>query len=148
MTEQLEPEPGHRILEIGSGSGYQTAILAKLSKKVFSVEWCENLARAARKTMQDFGFYTVRIEVGDGSQGWPAAAPFDRIIVTAGSPAVPDILCRQLAPDGIMLIPCGDEESQTMLKIRRTDTGFSEEQLGSFEFVKLYGKYGWPVNLP
>lgn len=147
MTELLDIESGHRILEIGTGCGYQTAILGVLSKKVYSVEWHQQLVTSARSKLAALSFPTIRVEQGDGSQGWPAAAPFDRIICTAGAPAIPEAVCYQLNPGGVMVIPVGPRDRQEMTRIFRTDSAddavFDITVSGSCEFVDLIGKNGW-----
>ena len=147
MTEILDIKPEHRVLEIGTGCGYQTAILALLAKKVYSVEWHPQLVQFARTTLKSLGFPTVRIEQGDGSQGWPSAAPFDRIIFTAGAPSIPEDVCYQLCDSGIMIVPSGPRQAQKLLKIKRTDTKddviFDVSEHGVCEFVDLVGRNGW-----
>ena len=148
MTELLQVESCHRVLEIGTGSGYQTAILAELCLKVYSVEWHQQLAKKARNQLFEWGYTTARIENGDGSQGWPDAAPFDRIIVTAGAPVIPENICYQLKTNGIMVVPVGAKKSQELLVIQRFETDdepvFEISNQGPCEFVDLVGKYGWP----
>jgi len=147
MTELLEVKADHRVLEIGAGSGYQSAILASLSKKVYSVERHPQLVKTARKNLARAGFPTVRVEIGDGSQGWPEAAPFDRILFTAGSPVVPEDVCYQLVNTGILVVPVGPRHKQKLLKIVRTNTEndviFDITYHGDCEFVDLIGKNGW-----
>jgi protein-L-isoaspartate(D-aspartate) O-methyltransferase len=151
MTDLLDVKPHHRVLEIGSGSGYQTAVLAELCLKVYSVEWHPQLARQARTRLHELGYSTVRIEQGDGSQGWPSAAPFDRIIVTAGAPTLPEEVCYQLETNGKMVVPVGAKNAQELLLIHRTDTEeepvFDVSRHGPCEFVDLVGKLGWPDSL-
>ena len=142
MTEALELRGDEKVLEIGTGSGYQTAILAELCLNVFSVEKIRSFAVRARTILDALGYYNVAIHVGDGTLGWSEHAPFDAIIVTAGSPGLPQPLVKQLAVGGRLVIPLGDEESQVLKRVRRTATGLEEEQLGECRFVKLWGKYG------
>ena len=148
MTSLLDVKSNHRVLEIGSGSGYQTAVLAELCLKVYSVEWHQQLARQARARLSDLGYFTARIEHGDGSQGWPAAAPFDRIIVTAGAPTIPEAVCYQLTVGGKMVVPVGPKNAQELLLIQRSDINgepvFDVSHHGPCEFVDLVGKMGWP----
>ncbi len=150
MTELLSIKPAHRVLEIGSGSGYQTAVLAELCRKVYSVEWLPQLVKQAQSRLNQLRYSTIRIEQGDGSQGWPAAAPFDRILVTAGAPVIPETVCYQLVSGGIMVIPVGDRNAQEMLRIQRTDDGdqtvFDVSTHGACEFVDLIGRLGWPES--
>lgn len=143
MTAALKLSGNERVLEIGTGSGYQTALLAELSLNVFSVEKIRALAAKARALLDRLGYYNVAIHVGDGTLGWSEHAPFDAILVTAGAPVPPKPLIGQLAAGGALVIPLGDEESQVLRCIRRTPEGLSEEPLGDCRFVKLRGKYGW-----
>ena len=143
MTEALELQGNEKILEVGTGSGYQTAVLGELVANVFSIEKIRSLAIRARALLDEMGYYNVAIQVGDGTLGWSDHAPFDAIIVTAGAPGVPRPLIDQLAPGGKLVIPIGNEQSQLLRRIRRTDSGLEEEELGECRFVKLWGKYGW-----
>ncbi len=148
MLELLDVQKHHRVLEIGSGSGYVTAILAVLSAKLYSVEWYESLARRARSRLDQLGLYTVRVEVGDGSQGWPSAAPFDRIIVSAGSPETAIVLQNQLSPGGRLVIPIGSRSRQRVWLIRRIDGEFVRQEYTDCVFVDLLGRHGWTVQNP
>ncbi|MBN1297633.1 protein-L-isoaspartate(D-aspartate) O-methyltransferase [bacterium] len=147
MTELLMVCPDHRVLEIGTGCGYQTAILAGMCRKVYSVEWHSQLVNAARKMMTQLEYPTVRIDQGDGSQGWPSAAPFDRIIFTAGAPTIPEPVCYQLVDGGILIVPVGPRRQQELVRIIRSDAEndviFDVSYHGSCEFVDLVGKNGW-----
>ncbi|MEN3340039.1 MAG: protein-L-isoaspartate(D-aspartate) O-methyltransferase [Acidobacteriota bacterium] len=145
MTETLGPEPHHRVLEIGTGSGYQTVILSRLSAAVFSVERHSGLADVARRTLASMGVVNVVIEVGDGSCGLPAYAPFDRILVTAGAPAIPESLKAQLGPGGRLVIPVGPLGFQhlTILERREGDV-FERRESIPCVFVPLVGREGWP----
>ncbi|MCX8117285.1 MAG: protein-L-isoaspartate(D-aspartate) O-methyltransferase [Desulfobacterota bacterium] len=143
MTEALELEGTERVLEIGTGSGYQTAILAELAREVYSIERIRSLALRARKRLYDLGYYNVEIKIFDGTYGWPEKGPFDAIIVTAGSPEVPRPLYEQLSTGGRLVIPVGDAEVQDLLRIRKTPEGMKKEDLGGCRFVKLIGRYGW-----
>ena len=143
MTEALELSGSEKVLEIGTGSGYQTAVLAELAANVFSVEKIRSLSIRARAILDERGYYNVATHVGDGTIGWSDHAPYDAIVVTAGSPGVPKPLVDQLAVGGRLVIPLGDEQSQVLKRIRRTDSGLVEEELGECRFVKLWGKYGW-----
>jgi len=147
MTEALELQGDERVLEVGTGSGYQAAILAELAKQVYSVERMPELARRARRILDRLGYGNVLIRVGDGSKGWPERAPFDAIIVTAGAPKVPKALLQQLKVGGRMVIPVGDEHSQELLKIVRLKDGFQQEELGGCRFVKLIGEEGWRTEV-
>lgn len=144
MTQALELRGGEKVLEIGTGSGYQTAVLAELCQNVFSIEKIGSLAARARAILDRLGDYNVAIHVGDGTLGWAEHAPFDAILVTAGSPTVPQPLLEQMSLDGRLVIPLGDEQSQVLRRIRRTASEQNEEVLSECRFVKLSGKYGWP----
>jgi len=143
MTEAAAPTPNDKVLEIGTGSGYQTAILASLCKWVYSVERIRSLAMKARKVLDQLRLYNVSIKVGDGSEGWEEYAPYNAIIVTAGAPEVPKPLKEQLADGGRLIIPVGDRFSQVLYKIVRRGNEFLQEDLGGCRFVDLVGKYGW-----
>jgi protein-L-isoaspartate(D-aspartate) O-methyltransferase len=143
MTEALELSGEERVLEIGTGSGYQTALLAELSFNVFSVEKIRALATRARGLLDRLQYHNIAIQVGDGSIGWPEHSPFDAVIVTAAAPELPRPLLEQLAPGGRLVIPVGDEEAQVLIRVTRHDSKLKEEQLGDCRFVKLWGKFGW-----
>ena len=143
MTEQLGVEPEHRVLEIGTGSGYQTAILSTLSARVFSIERHPGLANAARNLLTTLGFTNVEVRIGDGTEGLPAEAPFDRILVTAGAPAIPDALKEQLADGGRLVIPVGPSGFQHLTIVDRAGTGYAEQQHDACVFVPLIGRHGW-----
>ena len=143
MTEALAPGPKDRILEIGTGSGYQTAILAELCSKVFSIERIKVIAEKAEKTLNDLGYSNFLIRVGDGSKGWKEEAPFEGILVTAGAPGVPKVLEEQLTDGGSLVIPVGDEFSQSLTKIVRDGDEFHHFDLTGCVFVKLIGNHGW-----
>lgn len=143
MTQFLELKGQEKVLEIGTGSGYQTAILAELSHKVYSIERIRSLYQKARKILDQLNYFNVILKVYDGTQGWPAESPFDAIMVTAASPEIPSPLLEQLALNGRMIIPVGDRYSQTLKKITKRETGFEEEDLGGVRFVSLIGEHGW-----
>lgn len=143
MTEAAAPTPNDKVLEIGTGSGYQTAILASLCKWVYSVERIRSLAMRARKVLDQLRLYNVSIKIGDGSEGWEENAPYDAIIVTAGAPEVPKPLKDQLADGGRLVIPVGDRFSQVLYKLVKRGDEFIQEDLGGCRFVDLVGKYGW-----
>ncbi|HKY10128.1 MAG TPA: protein-L-isoaspartate(D-aspartate) O-methyltransferase [Candidatus Binatia bacterium] len=144
MTAALKLSGGEKALEIGTGSGYQTALLAELCFNVFSVEKLRSLSRTARKLLDQLEYQNIALHVGDGTIGWSEHAPYDAVLVTAAAPAAPKPLLEQLAPGGRLVIPVGDEQAQMLLRVVRTPVGFEEEQLGECKFVKLLGKYGWP----
>jgi len=131
------------VLEIGTGCGYQTAVLAELAGNVFSIERISTLATTARQLLDRLGYANVAIRVGDGTLGWAEEAPFDAIVVTAGTPQIPRPLVAQLGPDGRLVFPIGEEELQTLVRIRKEESGLQEEYFGDCRFVKLVGRYGW-----
>ena len=143
MTEALELTGVEKVLEIGTGCGYQAAILAELAPEVFSIERIHVLASRARRILESLRYFSVKIKVGDGSLGWPEEAPFDAIIVTAGAPAIPRPLLDQLAMGGRLIIPVGDRFSQTLQVVRQTPEGLTYDYRGGCRFVKLIGSYGW-----
>ena len=146
MTEALELKGRERILEIGTGSGYQTAVLAKLADRVFSIERLAVLATRARKILDRLSCYNVAIRVGDGSYGWKEEAPFDAIITTAAAPQVPQYLLEQLVPGGRLVVPVGGREVQTLYKLTRSlenPAEMKKEDLGGCRFVSLIGESGW-----
>lgn len=138
-----ELDGDERVLEIGTGSGFQTALLARLSGEVFSVERVEALARRAREALAGVGADNVVLRIGDGSRGWPEEAPFDVILVGAAAPDVPDPLRRQLAPGGRLLVPVGDDDDQELWRVTRTGDGWSREEIEAARFVPLLGEEGW-----
>ena len=143
MTEALGLSGDEKVLEIGTGSGYQTALLAELCFNVFSVERIRALSRKARTLLDQLGYQNIALHVGDGTIGWSEHAPYDAILVSAGSPATPKPLLEQLGLRGRLVIPVGDEQNQSLLRVTRTRSGFKPEPLGECKFVKLFGKYGW-----
>jgi len=143
MTEALELKGDENTLEIGTGSGYQTAILAELSSRVYTVERIECLLVNARKILAHLGYDNILFKVFDGTIGWKEYAPFDTIMVTAGAPGVPEPLVDQLADDGRMIIPIGDRYSQEMIKIVRRGKSLEQKNLGGCRFVNLIGIHGW-----
>ncbi len=146
MTELLDAQPGDRVLEIGTGSGYQTAILAELAKEVVSVERHEELSTRAGAVLAELGYGNVTLHIGDGSLGWPEAAPYDAILVTAGAPAIPDPLVAQLAPGGRLVCPTGSRGMQRMFKAVRTPDGLDKTESIRCIFVPLVGEAGWATE--
>jgi protein-L-isoaspartate(D-aspartate) O-methyltransferase len=145
MTQALDPAPHHRVLEIGTGSGYQTAILARLSGEVHSIERHPALAEIARQALDSVGATKVVIHVGDGTEGLLEQAPFDRILVTAGAPSVPESLQLQLAPAGRLVIPVGPTGFQRLTTIdRQSGDRFTRGESDPCVFVPLIGRFGWP----
>jgi protein-L-isoaspartate(D-aspartate) O-methyltransferase len=142
QSEKLEIKPGDKILEIGTGSGYQACILLELGAKVYTIEYNRTLYDRTREFLPEMG-YRPYFFYGDGSKGLPAKAPFDKIIVTAGAPVVPAALTDQLAEGGILVIPVGDREKQSMLRIRKKDGKLVKEEFANFAFVPLLGEQGW-----
>jgi protein-L-isoaspartate(D-aspartate) O-methyltransferase len=143
MSEALRLGGDEKILEIGTGSGYQTALLAEIGFNVFSVEKLRALSRKARQLLDRLGYQNIALHVGDGTIGWSEHAPYDGIIVTAGAPSPPKPLLEQLAIGGRLVIPVGDEQEQTLVRVSRTRFSYKEERLGECKFVKLLGKFGW-----
>jgi protein-L-isoaspartate(D-aspartate) O-methyltransferase len=143
MTEALGLIGNEKVLEVGTGSGYQTALLAELCFNVFSVEKIRALSHKSRILLDRLEYQNIALHVGDGTIGWSEHAPYDAIIVTAGAPAAPKPLLEQLADGGRLVIPVGDEQGQILLRVTRAGVAFKEEQLGDCKFVKLFGKYGW-----
>lgn len=143
MTQVLELRGQERVLEIGTGSGYQTAILAELAGKVFTIERIPTLRKRAMKTLQELGYQNIFFQTGDGSKGWPEEASFDGIIVTAGAPEVPRTLTSQLAEGGRLAIPVGPRYSQALYKVTRQGNRFAEEDITGCVFVPLLGEFGW-----
>lgn len=147
MCEAAGVEPGDRVLDVGTGSGYAAAVLSRLAARVCSIERHASLAEAARERLAGLGYGNVEVRAGDGTLGWPeAGAVFDAIVVAAAAPAVPEALKRQLAAGGRLVIPVGGRRGQSLLRLRRTAAGgFEEEDLGAVAFVPLVGGQGWPV---
>jgi protein-L-isoaspartate(D-aspartate) O-methyltransferase len=143
MTEALQLQGHERVLEIGTGSGYQAAILSRLATVVFSIERLPELAAQARATLAIAGIANVHVLVGDGSLGLPEHAPYDAIVVTAASPKVPPALVDQLTLSGRLIIPVGDRHEQTLMRLTMTDDGPHIERLGGCRFVPLIGQQGW-----
>ncbi len=144
MTEALELAGPEKVLEIGTGSGYQTAILAELAEQVFSIERLAALARQAEGLLAAMRYRNIRVRVGDGTLGWPEEAPFDAILVTAGSPQVPGPLLEQLGLGGRLVIPVGNQYSQILTRVRRSFQGdLKHEDMGGCRFVRLIGAHGW-----
>jgi len=143
MTSLLELTGREKVLEIGTGSGYQTAVLATVARRVCSIERLPRLAERARALLEALGHDNVWIRVGNGALGWPDEAPFDRIIVTAGGPAIPPPLVHQLAEGGRMVLPVGTPENQTLTVVDNVGGEIHQRTHGECKFVKLVGKYAW-----
>lgn len=144
MLELLELTGKEKVLEIGTGTGYQAVVLSKLCAKVFSIERVNELALRAAELVRELKIHNVSVKVFDGTYGWSDQAPFDAIVVAAAAPAVPEPLVQQLARKGKMVIPIGAEGSQRLARVTRVGTGTAIEDCGSAEFVPLVGKFGWP----
>jgi protein-L-isoaspartate(D-aspartate) O-methyltransferase len=143
MTAALQLHGHERVLEIGTGSGYQAAILSRLAVVVFSIERIPELAAQARATLAMAGIMNVHVFVGDGSLGLPEHGPYDAVVVTAASPKVPPALVDQLKPGGRLIIPVGDRYEQTLMRLTATSNGPQVERLGGCRFVPLIGQQGW-----
>jgi protein-L-isoaspartate(D-aspartate) O-methyltransferase len=145
MTERLELQPQHRILEIGTGSGYQTAILARLAAQVFTIERIKPLLDSAFDRILSLGLRNVHFKHADGTTGWPNHAPFDRILIAAGAPALPrNLLLSHLSPNGIAILPVGNDHGQMLLRAQLTNNNLSTTDICPCRFVKLLGSEGWP----
>jgi protein-L-isoaspartate(D-aspartate) O-methyltransferase len=143
MTQALQPGKDDRILEIGTGSGYQAAILAEIVFRVYTIEKLYPLYIKARKLFDQLQYHNIVTKYSDGTSGWKDESPFDAIIVTAGSPGIPEPLVSQLAVGGRMVIPVGDQYSQELIKLYKDEHGIHKTNLGGCRFVKLVGEYGW-----
>jgi protein-L-isoaspartate(D-aspartate) O-methyltransferase len=143
MTELLDPQPEHTVLEIGAGSGYQAAVLSRVAGHVISVERMEELAKLARRNLAAAEIDNVDIQVGDGTLGWPARAPYERIIVTAAAPELPRALADQLTEGGRLVIPMGSATFQELYVFEKHEGKMLQHRHGGCRFVKLIGKEGW-----
>ncbi|MCK9274128.1 MAG: protein-L-isoaspartate(D-aspartate) O-methyltransferase [Syntrophales bacterium] len=143
MTEALDLTGNEKILEVGTGSGYQTAILAELAHTVYTVERLESLLERAKKILKELGYTNVLYKIFNGSLGWNENAPYDGIIVTAGAPGIPEPLIEQLVEGGRLIIPIGNRFGQELIKIKKTGGRLRERTLGSVKFVSLIGEHGW-----
>lgn len=144
--QTLKLEPRDKVLEIGTGSGFQTALLAQLAANVYSIERVRELSVRARAVLDALRISNVALLVGDGTIGWSKYAPYDAILVTAGAPTPPPSLLDQLAPGGRMLIPIGGRDTQVLRLYRRTDEGLVHEDVTDCTFVPLLGRFGWPTQ--
>lgn len=144
MSELLEVDKESRVLEIGAGSGYQTAVLARLAGQVYAIERIADLAREAQARIRSLGIYNATVKCFDGTLGWSAHAPYDGILVAAGGPEVPEPLLAQLKVGGRLVIPVGEtRQSQRLVRVVREEGGFRHEEHGPCAFVPLIGRYGW-----
>jgi protein-L-isoaspartate(D-aspartate) O-methyltransferase len=145
MTAALEPRRGDRVLEIGTGSGYQTAVLARLVARVYTVERLPDLLVEAEERFRRLDLCNIETRQGDGAAGWPEAAPFDAIVVTAAAPRVPDPLRAQVAPGGRLVVPVGDPVDQELVILQRRSDGWHEQRAGGVRFVPLVSPHGFPA---
>ena len=144
MTELLELKGQEKVLEIGAGSGYQTAILASLARKIFAIERLPNLVDEAEQRLRSLGFRNFSLKNSDGTTGWDTYKPFDAILVAAGGPEIPKPLVEQLKIGGKLVMPLGeDQKRQNLIRVTRTETGFTTEDFGPCAFVPLIGEHGW-----
>jgi protein-L-isoaspartate(D-aspartate) O-methyltransferase len=143
MTQALALTPDDRVLEIGTGSGYQAAVLAQLAYRVFTIERMRPLYLQVRRLFDELRLFNIVTRYGDGSKGWEEESPYDAIIVTAGAPMVPTVLLNQLAVGGRLVAPVGNPHSQELVKLVKEKTGVREVNLGGCRFVKLIGEHGW-----
>jgi protein-L-isoaspartate(D-aspartate) O-methyltransferase len=146
MTQALRLEGDEKVLEIGTGTGYQTAILGELADRVFTIERIQSIGVAARERLTAMGYNNIVFRIGDGTLGWREMAPFDRVIVTAGAPKVPLFLEDQLRVGGTCVVPVGDAANQNLVRITRTPEGLHEEVLCACTFVPLIGREGWSTG--
>jgi protein-L-isoaspartate(D-aspartate) O-methyltransferase len=144
MTAALNLNKGLKVLEIGTGSGYQTVFLAEFAGEIYTVEKIAALSQKAEERLKSLGYQNISFKEGNGSEGWPEYAPYDRIIVTAAARKVPEPLSEQLKPGGLMLIPVGEKGQQDLLLLAKDESGLiNTESLGKVVFVELKGEYGW-----
>jgi len=148
MTEALQLKGGEKVLEVGTGSGYQTAILAEIAERVVTVERVGSLVRQARAILEELGYHRVVIHLSDGTLGWKQTAPYDAILVAAGAPEIPPGLSGQLVEGGRLVIPVGPRHQQSLIRVTRREGQESVEDLGSCVFVPLIGDRGWPEPPP
>ncbi len=143
MLETLSLTGVERVLEIGTGSGYAAAVLSELCAKVYSIETVEGLVRKARSLLTGLGYKNVSILLGDGTLGWEEHSPYDAILISAAAPCIPRPLIQQLRSPGYLVLPMGEKELQTLVRIRKDTAGITEDYYGECHFVKLRGTYGW-----
>ena len=143
MTQALQLRGNEKVLEIGTGSGYQAAVLSRLCAQVYTVERINSLLAAARRVFDKLQYFNIRSKLDDGTLGWPESAPFDAIIITAGGPVIPQPLIDQLADPGRLIIPVGDQSVQDLVLLTKQDGLVTTEHLTSVRFVDLVGEYGW-----
>jgi len=146
MTQALQLHAEDRVLEIGTGSGYQAAILAEIAYRVYTIERIYSLYTKTRRLFDHLHYHNIVTRYSDGTNGWPKESPFDAIIVTAGAPKIPETLLSQLAPHGRMVLPVGDQYSQDLIRLHRDKNGVHKTNLGGCRFVKLVGENGWSIE--
>ena len=146
MTQSLDLTGDEKILEIGTGSGYQTAILAELGERVFTIERIASIATTARERLTAMGYTNIVFRSADGSLGWKEMAPFDRIVITAGAPRIPEFVGQQLRVGGVAVLPVGSDQEQALVKLVRTEQGLERSVLSGCTFVPLIGKGGWTAT--
>ena len=144
MSAALGLKGHERVLEIGTGSGYQTAVVAELAVQVFTIERINALSRKAQKTLENLGYSNIVFKMFDGTYGWPDQAPFDAIIVTASAKEIPEALIKQLGEGGRLVAPAGDEGQQKLILLTKKGGRVNRKEIGDCKFVPLVGKYGWP----
>ena len=145
MTAALSLKGEERVLEIGTGSGYQTAVVAELARQVFTIERLNNLSRKAQKILEGLNYMNIVFKMFDGTYGWPDQAPFDAILITASSKEIPQSLVKQLGEGGRLVAPTGDANEQKLVVLTKNGSHVSRRELGTCKFVPLIGKYGWPT---
>ncbi len=143
MSQALRLQGHERVLEIGTGSGYQTAVLAELAERVYTIERVQTLGVQARRTLESLGYYNVMCRIFDGSYGWMGEAPFDAILGAAAAPDIPQRLLDQLADLGVMVLPVGDDKNQQLMRLARNDGQIESEEIGGCVFVKMIGEFAW-----
>ncbi|MBC8285494.1 MAG: protein-L-isoaspartate(D-aspartate) O-methyltransferase [Nitrospinae bacterium] len=144
MTEALSLKGDERVLEIGTGSGYQTAVVAELAAQVFTIERINALSRKAQQILEGLGYTNIVFKMFDGTYGWPDQAPFDAIMVTASAKEIPEALIKQLGEGGRLVAPAGDADKQKLIVLTKKGDRVSRKEIGDCKFVPLVGKYGWP----
>ena len=144
MVKELNVEKNHSVLEIGTGSGYQTAFLAEFSKHVYTIEYIKELQEQAKQRLTSLGYRSISYHVGDGSDGWEKHAPYDRIIASCAASSVPEALLKQLATNGVLVIPVGTKHHQNLIRINKNKKGeISKHSICPVRFVEFIGQYGW-----
>lgn len=143
MTQALELKGHEKVLDVGTGSGYQLAVLCELAREVYSIERIAKLSHRARRVLYDVGYVNFKLRIGDGTLGWPESAPFDGILAAAGSPDIPQAYLEQLADGGRLVMPVGGEEAQELIVVNRHGNSFEKRVISGCRFVKLIGQQGW-----